>query len=153
MLMMCARQPIPRGGRVSIVAREPSTWAVLRNQGRPTELRSLVPDAIARTHLFATGGPIVRIHTPGSIIAVPVVRAETSPPAQAAAPLPAAVPAPPATCLPHAWRVYRKGRAASAFARRASGSRQEINKGCQAPFVIIARRMLRKRRVQPLEPW
>jgi SOUL heme-binding protein len=83
--------PIPSGRRVRVVAREPGTWALLRKIGRPTEHKIAsaeieILDAIARTHWFATGGPILHIHMPGSIIpmtgtyevAVPVARqAET----------------------------------------------------------------------------
>jgi hypothetical protein len=65
--------PIPRGRRTRVVARESATWAVLRKIGRPTENKLFsaeieILDAIARTHWFATGDPIVRIHVPGSII-------------------------------------------------------------------------------------
>ena len=65
--------PMPHGRRIRIVAREPSTWAVLTKKGRPTEYKIAgaeieILDAIARTHWFATGDPIVRIHVPGSII-------------------------------------------------------------------------------------
>jgi len=65
--------PAPREKRMRIVAQEPGTWAVLRKMGRATEYKIAraeieILDAIARTHWFATGRPIVRIHTPGSIM-------------------------------------------------------------------------------------
>jgi SOUL heme-binding protein len=79
--------PVPRGRRMRIVAREAGTCAVLSKIGRPTEYKVAsaeieILDAIARTHWFATGTPIVRIQAPGSImpmtgtyeVAVPVTR-------------------------------------------------------------------------------
>jgi SOUL heme-binding protein len=83
--------PMPRGRKVRVNSQEPSTWAVLRKAGRPTEQKISnaeieIRDAIARSRWFAIGGATVRFHVPGSIIpvaggfevAVPVVRQDES---------------------------------------------------------------------------
>jgi len=78
--------PVPRDDNVRIVGQQSATWAVISKSGRPTEwsvawAEMAICDALARTHWFAMGSPIVCIHPPRFVlpltgrfeVAVPVV--------------------------------------------------------------------------------
>jgi SOUL heme-binding protein len=65
--------PEPCTPKVKIVRQEPTTWAVLRHSGKPSEraidsTEIAIMDAIARTRWFATGPAVCRINTPKPLL-------------------------------------------------------------------------------------